>query len=117
MTNSIEYIKLAKEFADKYGIEYLDRLIKLAENKNLANNKSNLTKTNQVNQETILEEVIASGFQLNPWLKNLILINSVEVVRQAIAVVEENEIWGNVRNREGLLVEAIRNQWKPKLLA
>ncbi|NES05799.1 MAG: hypothetical protein F6K22_25115 [Okeania sp. SIO2F4] len=117
MTNSIEYIKLAKEFADQYGIEYLDRLITLAENKNLPNIQSNISHTNQVNQETILEEVLASGFQLNPWLKNLIFINSLEVVRQAIAVVEENEIWGNVRNREGLLVEAIRNQWKPKFLA
>ena len=117
MTNSIEYIKLAKEFADKYGIEYLDRLITLAENNNLPNTQLNFTQTNQVNQETILEEVLTAGFQLNPWLKNLILINSVEVVRQAIAVVEENEIWGNVRNREGLLVEAIRKQWKPKFLA
>ncbi len=88
MTNSIEYIKSAKEFADKYGIEYLDRLITLAENKNIPNTQSNLTKTNQVNQEKILEEVLASDFQLNPWLKNLILLNSVEVVRQAIAVVE-----------------------------
>ena len=117
MTESIEYIKLAKEFADQYGIEYLDRLITLAENKNLPNTQSNLTQTNQVNQGKILDEVLAGGFQLNPWLKNLILINSVEVVRQAIAVVKENEIWGNVRNREGLLVEAIRNQWKQKKLA
>ncbi len=80
--------KSAKEFADKYGIEYLDRLITLAENKNIPNTQSNLTKTNQVNQQKILEEVLASDFQLNPWLKNLILLNSVEVVRQAIAVVE-----------------------------
>lgn len=114
MTNSIEYIKLAKEFADTYGIEYLDRIIVLAENNKFTNIQPTSTKTNQ---EIILEEVVAAGFQINPWLKNLILINSEAVVREAIAVVQENEKWGNVRNREGLLVDAIRNQWKPNRLA
>ncbi|HLO49405.1 MAG TPA: hypothetical protein VK211_13400, partial [Kamptonema sp.] len=67
--------------------------------------------------DAILQEVEAAGFQLNPWLKSLILTASVEVVRDGMAVVKENEQWGTVRNREGLLVEAIRNQWKPNLSA
>ncbi|MGB3507873.1 MAG: hypothetical protein WBA93_01230 [Microcoleaceae cyanobacterium] len=110
----LEYIKLAKEFADTYGIEYLERIMALAENNKFTNTQPTPTKTNQ---EIILDEVVVAGFQLNPWLKNLILINSEEVVRKAVAVVQQNEMWGNVRNREGLLVDAIRNQWKPNRLA
>ncbi|WP_445174120.1 hypothetical protein [Microcoleus sp.] len=59
----------------------------------------------------------AAGFQLNPWLKNLLFANSVEVVGDAMAVVAENQQRGKVRNLEGFLVEAIRNQWKPNLWA
>jgi len=66
---------------------------------------------------TILQEVEAAGFKLNPWLKNLLFTSSVEVVRDAMAVVAENQQRGKVRNLEGLLVEAIRNQWKPNLWA
>ena len=115
MTSLINYIRVAKDFADSYGVERLDHLMTLAET------DQNSPKTQPVpvsaNPDTILQEVEAAGFQLNPWLKNLLLTTSVEVVRDAMAVVAENQGWGTVRNPEGLLVEAIRKQWKPKISA
>lgn len=115
MTQLIEYIQTAKEFADTYGIAHLDRLLTLAET--VPNSPKTQPSTFKVMSNTILGEVEMAGFQLNPWLKTLILSNNVEVVRDAIAVVEENRRLGVVRNREGLLVQAIRNQWKPKIAA
>lgn len=111
MTSLINYIQVAKNFADSYGVERLDYLMTLAEV------EQNSSKTQPVpasaNLDAILQEVEAAGFQLNPWLKNLLLTTSVEVVQNAMAVVAENQQWGIVRNPAGLLVEAIRNQWKP----
>ena len=115
MTQLIEYIQTAKEFADTYGIAHLERLLALAET--VPNSPKTLPSTFKVMSNTILEEVEMAGFHLNPWLKTLILSSNVEVVRDAIAVVEENCYRGVVRNREGLLVQAIRNQWKPKISA
>ncbi|MBD2002720.1 MULTISPECIES: hypothetical protein [Cyanophyceae] len=115
MISLINYIRVAKDFADSYGVERLDHLMTLAEA------DQNSPKTQPVpasaNPDAILQEVEAAGFQLNPWLKNLLLSTSVEVVRDAIAVVAENQQWRTVRNPEGLLVEAIRNQWKPNISA
>lgn len=115
MTQAIDYIKTAKEFADAYGVARLDRVMTLAES------AESFPKTQpspaKADTDAILQEVEAAGFQLNPWLKSLILSASVEVVRDAMEVVKENQHWGTVRNREGLLVEAIRNQWKPNLSA
>ena len=115
MTQLIEYIQTAKEFADTYGIAHLERLLALAET--VPNSPKTRQSTFQVMSNTILEEVEMAGFHLNPWLKTLILSSNVEVVRDAIAVVEENRRQGIVRNGEGLLVQAIRNQWKPKISA
>lgn len=115
MTQLIEYIQTAKEFADAYGIAHLNRLLALAET--APNSPKTQLLTFKVMSNTILEEVEMAGFQLNPWLKTLILSSNVEVVRDAIAVVEENCYRGVVRNREGLLVQAIRNQWKPHISA
>jgi len=115
MTQLIEYIQTAKEFADAYGIAHLDRLLALAET--VPNSPKTQSSTFKVMSNTILEEVEMAGFHLNPWLKTLILSNNVEVVRDAIAVVEENRRRGIVRNCEGLLVQAIRNQWKPHISA
>ena len=115
MTSLINYIQVAKDFADSYGVDRLDHLMTLAQA------DPNSAKTQPVRasdrHDTILQEVEAAGFQLNPWLKNLLLTTSVEVVRDAMAVVAENQQRGKVRNLEGLLVEAIRNQWKPNLSA
>lgn len=115
MTQLIEYIQTAKEFADAYGIAHLDRLLALAET--VPNSPKARASTFQVMSDAILEEVEIAGFRLNPWLKTLILSSDVEVVRDAIAVVEENRRWGIVRNSEGLLVQAIRNKWKPNISA
>ncbi|SKB13685.1 hypothetical protein PL11201_530015 [Planktothrix sp. PCC 11201] len=111
----INYIQTAKDFADSYGVDRLDRLMTLAQ----ASENSLITQPSGMNgnRGDILQEVEAVGFQLNAWLKNLILSTPIEVVRNAMAVVEENERWRIVKNREGLLVEAIRNQWKPNISA
>lgn len=115
MTSLIDCIQVAKDFADSYGVDRLDRLMSLAQV------EPNSTKTQSVpasdRHNTILQEVEAAGFQLNPWLTNFLLTTSVEVVRDAMAVVAENQQRGRVRNPEGLFVEAIRNQWKPNLWA
>ena len=115
MTQLIEYIQTAKEFADTYGIAHLERLLALAET--VPTSPKTGLSTFKVMSNPILEEVEMAGFHLNPWLETLILSNNVEVVRDAIAVVEENRRRGIVRNREGLLVQAIRNQWKPHISA
>lgn len=111
----INYIQTAKDFADSYGVERLDRLMTLVQ----ASENSLITQPSAMNgnRGDILQEAEAAGFQLNPWLKNLILSTPIEVIRNAMAVVAENERWRIVRNREGLLVEAIRNQWKPNISA
>lgn len=115
MTSLINYIQVAKDFADSYGVDRLDHLMTLAQA------DPNSAKTQPVlasdRHNTILQEVEAAGFKLNPWLKNLLFTTSVKVVRDAMAVVAENQQRGKVRNLEGLLVEAIRNQWKPNLWA
>ncbi|MFB2980837.1 hypothetical protein [Microseira sp. BLCC-F43] len=107
----IDNIRAAKELADAYGIEVLERLIRLAESdRNLLHNQPTPAK------EDILQEVETAGFELNPWLEDLILDADVKVVRDAIAVVKENRRRGiTVWNPEGLLVSAIRNQWKPNI--
>lgn len=115
MTQLIEYIQTAKKFADAYGIANLDRLLALAET--VPNSPKIRPSSFKVMSNTILEEVEMAGFQLDPWLKTLILSSDVEVVRDAIAVVEENSSRGIVRNPEGLLVQAIRKQWKPNISA
>lgn len=115
MTQLMEYIQTAKEFADAYGIAHLDRLLALAET--APTFPKALPATFKVMSDTILEEVEMAGFHLDPWLKTLILTSDVEVVRDAIAVVEKNSRRGIVRNREGLLVQAIRNQWKSYIAA
>jgi hypothetical protein len=115
MTSLINYIQVAKDFADSYGVDRLDHLMTLAQA------DPNSAKTQPVaasdRHNTILQEVEAAGFPLNPRLNNFLLTTSVEVVRDAMAVVAENQQRGRVRNPEGLLVEAIRNQWKPNLWA
>jgi hypothetical protein len=115
MTSLIDCIQVAKDFADSYGVDRLDRLMTLAQV------EPNSAKTQPVaandRHNTILQEVEAAGFKLNPWLKNLLFTTSVEVVRDAMAVVAENQQRGTVRNLEGLLVKAIDNQWKPNLWA
>ncbi len=115
LTPLIDYIQAAKEFADAYGIARLERLMTMAETER--NSPKTQPSPTNANIDAISQEVEAAGFQLNPWLKSLILSTSVEVVRNAIAVVKENQRWGIVRNPEGLLVEAIRNQWQPNLSA
>jgi hypothetical protein len=116
MTSLINYIRVAKDFADSYGVERLDHLMTLAEAER-ANSPKTQPVAARANPHAILQEVEAAGFQLNPWLKNLLLTTSVEVVRDAMVVVAENQGRGTVRNPEGLLVEAIRNQWKPNISA
>ncbi|MDY7005889.1 MAG: hypothetical protein SWX82_18665 [Cyanobacteriota bacterium] len=58
-----------------------------------------------------------AGFQINNWLTELILKTNAEVVRDAIAVVAVSRRRGTLRNPEGMLVEAIRNQWRPNISA
>lgn len=72
-----------------------------------------------VNVQTndILQEVKKAGFQINNWLTELILKTNAEVVRDAIAVVAVSRRRGTLRNPEGMLVEAIRNQWRPNISA
>lgn len=115
MTLLINYIQVAKDFADSYGVERLDHLITLAEADRNSPKSQPVPASDR--PDTILQEVEAAGFQLNPWLKNLILTTSFEVVRDAMAVVVENQRWKTVHNPEGLLVEAIRNQWKLNISA
>ena len=108
-------IRAAKEFADAYGIELLQRLIQLAETYQSPPEQLTYVEAFLASDEGIVQEVKDAGFDVNPWLKNLIETANVQVVRNAIALVEQKRrqkitIW----NPEGYLVEAIRNQWKPK---
>ncbi|MBD2741770.1 hypothetical protein H6H02_09225 [Coleofasciculus sp. FACHB-1120] len=113
---TLETLRVAKEFADMYGVERLDYLMKFAE---IAQNppESKQSPAN-ANADQILQAVEAVGIELNPWLEDLIISSSVEVVWDAIAVLKAYRQRGMlVRNPEGLLVEAIRNRWKPDLAA
>ncbi len=109
-------IRAAKEFADSYGPELLDRLLRVVEN----DHKKPDTSQTPVNVQTndILQEVEKAGFTLNSWLTELILNTNAEVVRDAMAVVAVYRRRGmTLRNPEGMLVEAIRNQWRPHISA
>jgi len=98
-------IRAVKEF-----LEQMKRVIQLAElMQNLPDSPAAFGKAD------ILQEVEAAGFQIDPWLEDFIRNASPGVVRDAIAVVEENRHRGRVRNPEGLLVSAIRNQWKANI--
>lgn len=105
MTQAIDYIKPAKEFADAYGgVTRLDRLITLAET------VSSFPKTSpspfKTDTDAILYEMEADGFQINPWLKSL--SGRVEVVPNAMPIVKENQRWGTVVLRIRLLSEKLR---------
>lgn len=109
-------IRAAKEFADSYGPELLDRLLQVVEN----DHKMPETSQPPVNVQTndILQEVEKAGFQINHWLTELILNTNAEVVRDAMAVVAAYSRRGKtLRNPEGMLVQAIRNQWRPNISA
>lgn len=109
-------IRAAKEFADSYGPELLDRLLRVVE----SGHKMPETQRPTVNVQTndILTEVEKAGFKINPWLAKLILNSNAVVVLNAIAVVATYRRWGmTLRNPEGMLVEAIRNQWRPNISA
>ncbi|MDJ0517642.1 MAG: hypothetical protein QNJ74_15810 [Trichodesmium sp. MO_231.B1] len=109
-------IRAAKEFADSYGPELLDRLLRVVEN----DHKIPDTSQTPVNVQTndILQEVEKAGFQINPWFRELILNSNATVVRNAMAVVTAYRRRGmSLRNPEGMLVEAIRNQWRPNISA
>lgn len=62
---------------------------------------------------SILQEVEAAAIPINYDLKALILSSSVQVVRDAVAVVEENRSRGVVYSPAGLFRSAVENQWKP----
>ncbi|MDJ0554190.1 MAG: hypothetical protein QNJ68_07075 [Microcoleaceae cyanobacterium MO_207.B10] len=109
-------IRAAKEFADSYGPELLDRLLRVVEN----DHKMPDTSQTPVNLQTndILQEVEKAGFTLNSWLKQLILNTNAQVVRDAMAVVAVyRRRRMTLRNPEGMLVEAIRNHWRPNISA
>ena len=111
-----EDILAAKEFADAYGPELLERLIRLAEvNQSLPEQPKYLTAFLESGEyDGMVREVKDAGFEVNSWLENLIETASVEVIRNAIALVEQKRRQGTtVWNPEGLLVEAIRNKWQP----
>ncbi len=111
-----EDIRAAKEFADAYGPELLERLIGLAEAHQSLPEELKYVKAFLESGELdgIVREVKDAGFQVNSWLENLIETTTVEVVRNAIALVEQKRRRGiTVWNPEGLLVEAIRNKWQP----
>ena len=114
MAQFTDYLKTAKDFADQYGVERLDRLMGLAEP--LTSEVETQSHIVTANHSNILQEVEDAGLKITPYLKHLVLSESVETVRDAIAVVQENQSYGRVKNPEGLLVEAIRNRWKPKRL-
>jgi hypothetical protein len=61
----------------------------------------------------ILNEVEAIGIYLHPKLEQFVLDAAVDVVKDALAVVKETRAKETVRNPAGLLVEAIKNKWKP----
>jgi hypothetical protein len=50
---------------------------------------------------------------LNPQIKKVVLESALTTVQDAIALVKERQKRGEVKNPAGLLVEAIRGQWKP----
>lgn len=50
---------------------------------------------------------------LNPQIKKVVLAAALTTVQDAIALVKERRQKGEVKNPAGLLVEAIRGQWKP----
>lgn len=109
-------IRVAKEFADIYGLELLNRLLRVVEN----GHKMAETQRPTVNAQTndILATVEKAGFKINPWLAELILNSNAVVVRNAMAVVTKYRRRGRtLRNPEGMLVEAIRKQWKPNISA
>lgn len=108
-----EDIRAAKEFADAYGPELLERLIGLAEDDQSLSEPPKYVKAFLESGKPIVREVKDAGFEVNSWLENFIETASVEVVRNAIALVEQKRRRGiTVWNPEGLLVQAIRNKWQ-----
>jgi hypothetical protein len=50
---------------------------------------------------------------LNPQIAAVVLEATLTTVQDAIALVKERKQGGEVKNPAGLLVDAIRGQWKP----
>jgi hypothetical protein len=66
-------------------------------------------------QREILNEVEAAiaPIPLNPQIAAVVLEATLTTVQDAIALVKERKQSGEVKNPAGLLVDAIRGQWKP----
>ncbi|MGQ4650697.1 hypothetical protein [Lyngbya aestuarii] len=75
----------------------------------------NLSGVDNYSQEAqgILKEAKGTGIHLHPKLEQFILQSTLDVVKDAIAVVNEAKARGSLKNPAGLLIEAIKNQWKP----
>jgi len=88
--------------------------------KDLGEGKSSEPPSNEnFSQEAqvVLKEAEDSGVHLHPKLKQFLLEATLDVVKDAIAVVKEAKARGNLKNPAGLLIEAIKNQWKPSVVA
>lgn len=64
-------------------------------------------------QNALLDQVEDLGIDIHPKIEQLVLEADLAIVEDALAVVKERVAKGNVRNRSGLLVDAINGQWKP----
>jgi hypothetical protein len=58
-------------------------------------------------------EVAIAPIPLNPQIAAVVLGATLTTVQDAIALVKERKQGGQVKNPAGLLVDAIRGQWKP----
>jgi len=58
-------------------------------------------------------EVVIAPIPLNPQIATVVLEATLTTVQDALALVKERKQGGQVKNPAGLLVDAIRGQWKP----
>lgn len=63
--------------------------------------------------DRIFDEIIALGIPLTRGLTALVISRDQTTVNNALAVVKERVASGRAKNPAGLLVEAIKGEWKP----
>jgi len=63
--------------------------------------------------DRIFDEIIALGIPLTRGLTALVISRDETTVNNALAVVKERIASGRAKNPAGLLVEAIKGEWKP----
>jgi hypothetical protein len=95
-------------------LDYLLGLESLGDNHVADDSSSPAVSTSGVNSHSIRAEVEAADIPLDCGLETLVLASHPEVIRDAIAVVQENRKRGIVHSPSGLFRRAVENHWKPR---